>query len=371
MIFSDNLKILGTAFHRYGFELRVVGGAVRDSILRMQPKDIDLCTNATPQEMIAIVEDMGFAYIPTGLQHGTITIVVNGDQFEVTTLRIDTETDGRHAVVEYTRDFEADAARRDLTINAMSMDFEGNIYDYFGGQEDLRNCRMRFVGDADARVKEDYLRILRYFRFAARFGGLDIDQVKAITTRENLGGLQKISVERYWLEMQKLVMMPNASEALDCMYYTGVLSAIGLVKPCMQFTDGMTPITALSTMVANTDEFVTRWKLSSDESKLLRFLNDKTLSVYFEEDVEDLLMDGVPRDWVVAKAQRDWVMASGNMVTYAKTWDVPTFPVTGQDLLDKGFATGKALGEELTKMRKRWKQSVFEQNPLTKDDLLF
>jgi len=336
----------------------------------MEPKDIDLCTNATPQEMIDLVQDMGFAYIPTGLQHGTITIVVNGDQFEVTTLRIDTETDGRHAVVAYTRDFEDDAARRDLTINAMSMDFDGKIYDYFGGQEDLRNFRMRFVGDANARVKEDYLRILRYFRFAARFGGLDIDQVKSITTRENLEGLKKISVERYWLEMQKLVMMPGASEVLDCMYYTGVLSAIGLVRPCMQFTDGMTSITALSTMISNTDEFLSMWKLSSDEAKLVRFLNDKTRSVYFEGDVEDLLMDGLPRAWVVAKAQRDWVLASGDMAAYAQTWDVPTFPVTGQDLLDKGFTPGKSLGEELTKLRKRWKYSVFEQNPLTKNDLL-
>lgn len=369
---TPSLTKLMQKFDLAGFEIRIVGGAVRDKLLGIEPKDIDLCTDATPDEMQDIAKINGFSFIPTGIAHGTATIVVDGDVFEVTTLRVDVDTDGRHAEVEFTRDFEADAARRDLTINAMSMDAKGNIYDYFGGRDDLANCRMRFVGDADARVKEDYLRILRFFRFMARFGGMDesLDQVSAICTPENLVGLQKISVERYWLEMQKLVVMPGAVEVLDCMYYNGVLKAIGLARPDMVIDpQNMAPVTALSTMVRDVDAFLDQWKLSSEEANMLRFLKGPR-TVYFEEDVEDLLMDNVSRDWVVAKAQLDWVLASGDMAAYAKTWEAPKFPVTGQDLLDRGFKQGVELGLALKDMREQWKQSVFRQSEVSREDLL-
>jgi tRNA nucleotidyltransferase/poly(A) polymerase len=228
--------------------------------------------------MINICKIMDFGYIPTGLHHGTITIVVAGEQFEVTTLRVDTETDGRHAVVSYTRSFELDAARRDLTINAMSMDFKGNVYDYFGGKADLEAKRIRFVGNADARVKEDYLRILRYFRFMARFGNIDqcLDEVGVICSKWNLGGLKGISVERYWLEMQKLVTSPYADAVLDCMYYHGVLKTLGLNMRRVT-TANTSPIGALSTMVdeTNIDDFLSTWKLSGDETKQLSLLVDK------------------------------------------------------------------------------------------------
>jgi len=364
MIFSENLKILGTAFRQYGFEIRVVGGAVRDSILKMEPKDIDLCVNATPQEMIEIVEDMDFSYIPTGLQHGTITIVVNGEQFEVTTLRIDTETDGRHAVIAYTRDFEADAARRDLTINAMSMDFDGKIYDYFGGQEDLLNYQVRFVGDADARVKEDYLRILRYFRFMARFGNINqcLDEVKDICTKENLDGLKTVSVERYWLEMQKLVTSLYANEVLDCMYYHGVLKALGLGKR-RHCTIKQSAVGALGTMlsVGTLDSFLFKWKLSADEAKHLRWIVE---NCYKRWDWREQLVDGVPRQWVL---DLSWIERDQFMPVRVANWEIPVFPVTGQDLLDRGMKQGRELGDALKNLRDEWKKSDFT---LTKNDLL-
>lgn len=364
-MYSENLQKLARAFKLHGYEIRIVGGAVRDMLLKQEPKDIDLCTNATPAEMIAIIEDMGFAYIPTGLQHGTITIVVNGEQFEVTTLRIDTETDGRHAEVEFTRSFELDAARRDLTINAMSMDFDGNIYDYFGGQEDLKTYRVRFVGDADARVKEDYLRILRYFRFMARFGNIDqcLEEVAVICTRENLEGLKGISVERYWLEMQKLVISLYANEVLDCMYYHGVLKTLGLNKrnAC---TIKLSAVGALSTMVNvdTVDSFLSMWKLSNDESKQLRWLVDNKYKQY---DWQEQLVDGVPRQWVMDMCLINYE----DLFLWNKTrfWDVPTFPVTGQDLLDRGMKPGVELGNTLRALRQAWKDSRFQ---LSKEDLL-
>lgn len=367
---TPSLTKLMRKFDMAGFQIRIVGGAVRDKLLGITPKDIDLCTDATPEEMRDIATINKFTYVPTGIAHGTVTLVVDGEPFEVTTLRVDVDTDGRHADVEFTRDFEVDAARRDLTINAMSMDVDGNIYDYFGGRDDLANCRMRFVGDADARVKEDYLRILRFFRFMARFGGLDesLDEISTVTAPDNLVGLQKISVERYWLEMQKLVVMPGANEVLECMYYTGVLKAIGLTKPSM-YVNNMDSVTALSTMVTDVESFLAKWKMSTEEANKLRFLKSNRF-VHFEEDVEDLLMDGVSRDWVVSKARLDWVLASGDMAAYAETWETPKFPVTGQDLLDRGFKQGVELGAKLKDLREQWKQSVFRQTELTRDDLL-
>lgn len=364
-MYSENLQKLARAFKLHGYEIRIVGGAVRDMLLKQEPKDIDLCTNATPTEMIAITEDMGFAYIPTGLQHGTITIVVGGEQFEVTTLRIDTETDGRHAEVEYTRSFELDAARRDLTINAMSMDFNGKVYDYFGGREDLETYRVRFVGDPDDRVKEDYLRILRYFRFMARFGNIDqcIDEIKVITSKENLEGLKGISVERYWLEMQKLVTSLYANEVLDCMYYHGVLQTLGLGKR-KECTIKLSSVGALSTMVDKNsiDDFLSSWKLSNDESKHLRWLIDNK---YERWEWREFLVDGVPREWVMDMCLINWGdLSLHNMIRF---WDIPTFPVTGQDLLDRGMKPGVELGNTLRSLRQEWKQSNFR---MTKEGLL-
>lgn len=364
-MYSENLQKLAKAFKLHGYEIRIVGGAVRDMLLKQEPKDIDLCTNATPSEMIEITQDMGFAYIPTGLQHGTITIIVDGEQFEVTTLRIDTETDGRHAEVEFTRSFELDAERRDLTINAMSMDFDGNVYDYFGGREDLANCRMRFVGDADARVKEDYLRILRFFRFMARFGNIDkcLDEVNEICIKENLEGLKTISVERYWLEMQKLVTSRYADEVLDCMYYHGVLTTLGL-KPHKFSTFNVSSVGGLSTMVCadNLDSFLETWKLSNDESKQMRWLIDNRYKSFIWKE---WLVDGVPRQWVLDIALLNWgSVSSWDEIRY---WKIPTFPVTGQDLLDRGMKPGVELGNTLRSMRQEWKDSNFR---MTKEDLL-
>lgn len=145
--------------------MRLVGGVVRDLLLGNDPKDIDLATECTPQGMIQIFERAGLRYIPTGLQHGTVTVNINHINYEITTLRIDHVTDGRHALVQFTSDWMKDAERRDLTINAMSLSFDGTLFDYFNGRKDLEERKVRFVGNARERITEDYLRILRYFRY--------------------------------------------------------------------------------------------------------------------------------------------------------------------------------------------------------------
>lgn len=162
---SAELLRLEQLFSSNGYTLRVVGGAVRDLLLNRPPKDIDLATDCTPDEMVKLFEAAGMRYIPTGLQHGTITVHTCEGDYEITTLRVDRVTDGRHAVVDFTKDWEVDASRRDLTINAMSLSLDGSLFDYYNGQTHIAEQKIEFVDDAKKRIEEDYLRILRYFRY--------------------------------------------------------------------------------------------------------------------------------------------------------------------------------------------------------------
>ena len=157
---TSELENLDKIFKKSGYEIRIVGGAVRDILLKKDPKDIDLATDATPKEMMDLLGKAGIKHIPTGIEHGTITAVLNNEPFEITTLRADVDTDGRRATVQYVTSWEEDAKRRDLTYNAMSMDLDGKIYDYFGGMDDLQNKVSKFVGDPEERIKEDYLCLL-------------------------------------------------------------------------------------------------------------------------------------------------------------------------------------------------------------------
>lgn len=166
---TSELLRLEHMFSSNGYTLRLVGGAVRDLLLGRDPKDIDLATDCGPEDMVKLMEAEGVRYIPTGLQHGTITVNTSEGTYEITTLRVDRQTDGRHATVDFTSDWRIDANRRDLTINAMSLGLDGSLYDYFNGQQHLAERRVEFVGDAKLRIREDYLRILRYFRCANSF----------------------------------------------------------------------------------------------------------------------------------------------------------------------------------------------------------
>ncbi len=200
-----------------GPQARFVGGCVRDALTGHAPNDLDLATSDAPETVMAKLVAAGFKAVPTGIAHGTVTAVVRGRTFEITTLRRDVETDGRHATVEFTDDWPADAARRDFTLNAMSMDAAGGVFDYFGGRADLAQRRVRFVGDAAARIAEDYLRALRFFRFQARFGG-DVPDAQALAAcKAAAPQLTKLSAERVRSELFRLIEGPNASAMLRSM----------------------------------------------------------------------------------------------------------------------------------------------------------
>lgn len=362
---------LNAAFAAGGFEIRLVGGAVRDILLDETPKDFDFATDATPAEMREVAGKAGFGCIATGEQHGTMTIVVDGEPFEVTTLRIDVETDGRRAEVEFTRCFEEDAARRDLTFNAMSMCFDGKLYDYFDGQKDLRERKVRFVGVARQRVEEDYLRILRYFRFAARFrANADRDALEMLFDPAIHEGLRKISVERYWLEMGKLFMAPDAPRILLLMEGLNVLKTIGLPGDvnAHRLMNADDPASKLATFMPpdftakDAEAWCRDWKLSTDVIDKVAFLVKMRDFWVSEHMVEDLLVDGTPRDYVVS-----WVKTMGHDPEWAETFVPPVFPVNGQDLMGQGMKPGPDMGRKLKDLREAWKRSRFQ---LTKEELL-
>ncbi|KRE16124.1 hypothetical protein ASE66_10195 [Bosea sp. Root483D1] len=221
-----DVAALLAALNRDGEAARVVGGAVRNALLGEPVADIDIATTCLPAETMRRARAAGFKAVPTGVEHGTVTVVINGAPFEVTTLRRDVETDGRHAVVAFGRDFREDALRRDFTINALGLDAAGVLHDYADGLADLEARRVRFIGAAKDRIAEDYLRILRFFRFHARYGVGEPDRTALEACIAGRGGLDGLSRERVWAELRKLLVAPRAAETLQAMAGAGLLMPV-------------------------------------------------------------------------------------------------------------------------------------------------
>lgn len=223
---SKPLQALFKALNRDGGEARVVGGAVRNTLLGTKVSDVDLATTHLPQDTVRLATEAGFKPVPTGIEHGTITVVVQGHPFEVTTLRQDVETNGRHAKVAFGTDWKVDAERRDFTINALYVTADGTIIDHVGGLADIESRTLRFIGDAEQRIREDYLRILRFFRFFAWYGSgrPEADGLRASARLKD--GLSQLSAERVWSELKKLLSAPDPSRALLWMRQAGVLNLI-------------------------------------------------------------------------------------------------------------------------------------------------
>lgn len=221
----DLSRLLAT-LDRDGEETRIVGGAVRNALIRHSVTEVDLATTALPAVTTERARRAGFKPIPTGIEHGTVTVVVDGEPFEVTTLREDVETDGRHATVRFGRDFDADARRRDFTVNALSLGRDGRIHDATGGLEDLAARRLRFIGEARQRIREDYLRTLRFFRFHAEYarGPIDPDGFDAAIRERH--GLDHLSRERVRAELVKLIAAPRAAETLGLLAESGLLARV-------------------------------------------------------------------------------------------------------------------------------------------------
>ena len=363
-IITPAIRKLDKVFKDNQHEVRIVVGAVRDIALGKTPKDIDFATDATPTEMMTLLDKAGIKHKPTGLEHGTLTAIIDKEPYEITTLRADKETDGRKADVEFVRSWEEDAKRRDLTYNAMSMDIDGKIYDYNGGMDDLQDKVSKFVGDPAERIREDYLRILRYFRFQAKLDSPKWDEntIKAIS--DNAGGLRQISVERVWQEMSKLLISTNAQEALTWMVKTGVAKVIGLdnINPA-NVVNSAGPIIALAKLLDSSD-IASEWKMSNEEKNMLDFLIMHKNDNIDIKKAQDLVVKGIDKAHLLAWANmHDKKDVYNAMVKF----EAPEFPVNGKDLLAMGYRAGPQLGKMLNDLQDKWMKSGYK---LDKEELL-
>jgi tRNA nucleotidyltransferase/poly(A) polymerase len=372
-------------FYHIGHPVRFVGGCVRDAIAGQPIKDIDLATPALPEDVMHVAEGLGYRVIPTGLQHGTVTVVMDGEPYEITTLRADVETDGRHATVKFVTDFETDAARRDFTFNAMSADLDGNVFDYFGGIVDLLKNRVTFVGDLNARITEDYLRILRFYRFQTRYGGKEADGLEQLIGL-HADGLTKISGERVWSEMARIISAPNAFNAIWSMSRTGILDVIGLetrseghYQIALQNNPKFPIKPALMLGILAKDQeavaaVADRWRISTEDRQ----------AAMLACDVYSLIMDA-KRD--INPDVRNWhywtnkailgsdlediksVLRQAGFASVAEAMPatLPEFPLKGRDLMEVGIQPGKEMGAMLGRLKETWMDS---QYTLSKEDLL-
>ena len=369
---------------------RVVGGAIRNTILGQPVSDIDIATTCPPAVTVARATAAGFKTVPTGIEHGTVTVIANRRPFEVTTLRRDVETNGRHAVVAFGRDWQADAERRDFTINALYCEADGTVVDLVGGLADIERQTLRFIGDASARIEEDYLRILRFFRFFAWYGAgrPDGDGLRAVTRLK--GGLTKLSAERVWAELRKLLAAPDPSRALLWARQTGVLTLIlpeserwgidgihGLMAAEQLYGWPADPLLRLECIVppdpARLAELSTRLKLSNvDRDRLKAFAEADPVSPEGSEAAFRLklyfadrggLLDRLRLQLAVSAAKgldaAGATAALARLVKTAESFDPPSFPVTGADLQDLGMKPGKEFGAVLQELKLAWVESGF------------
>ena len=372
------LTRLLSVLDRNGEEARVIGGAVRNALLGEPIGDVDVATTALPAEVTHRASAAGFKPIPTGIEHGTITVVVSGQPFEVTTLREDIETFGRKANVSFGRDWKADAERRDFTMNALSLSADGRVHDYVDGIKDLRGRRVRFIGDPAKRIAEDYLRILRFFRFHAAYGhgALDAQGFHAcIVARE---GLEQLSRERVRMELLKLVVAPHAVATLATMTEAGILvSVLGGVPHLASFanltklehTAGVAaePVRRLGALAVMTiedaDRLMQRLRLTNAEHARLNSIGDRWWRVSPTGDHEErALLYRLGPERFADRALIAWSRSPANaaddawsaLATLPSRWVVPVFPLRAVDFMKRGVAKGPGLGAALDAAENAW-----------------
>lgn len=359
-------------------EARVVGGAVRNALLGEPIGEVDVATTAVPDEVVRRVTAAGFKAVPTGIEHGTVTVVIDGRPFEVTTLRQDVETYGRHAKVAFGRDWKADAERRDFTMNALSANAGGSVFDYVGGIADLDARRVRFIGDAGRRIAEDYLRILRFFRFHAAYGQGALDAEGLAACIAGRAGLDQLSRERVRMELIKLLVAPHVVPALATM------SEAGLLVPVL---GGVPDLASLANMTK------LEHALGADNDPVRRL---GALAVRITEDAERLWqrlrLANVEHERLASMGEAWWHIDPGNakdgrallyrlgpvrftdrvmlawsrspagvadaawreLATLPARWTAPLFPLKAADFIKRGVEQGPALGAALRAAEEAW-----------------
>ncbi len=374
-----------------GEEARVVGGAVRNALLDVPVGEVDLATTAVPEEVVRRVEAAGFKAVPTGIDHGTVTVVIEGTPLEVTTLRRDVETDGRHAKVAFGRDWKSDAERRDFTMNALSASRDGRVYDYVGGLADLERRQVRFIGDAKKRIAEDYLRILRFFRFHAAYGAGELDGDGLHACIEGRSGLQQLSRERVRMEFIKLLVAPRAEPVLQAMADAGfLLIALNCVPNVVHFArmtgvetsaglpaDAMRRLAALTvTIMEDAERLSEKLRLSNAESARLISMVECWRTLANDSDGRELLYRrGMERfsDCVLLAWTRSGAVAGDAkwkaLAALPQRWTAPQFPLKAADLMGRGVVKGPKLGAALSQAERAWIAAGFPAERAALDDI--
>lgn len=387
---------LMAAFTVAGVEARFIGGCVRDAILKRPVKDIDIATPEPPERVIKILEDARIRVIPTGLSHGTVTAVINHMHFEITTLRIDVETDGRRARVAFTDDWTKDAARRDFTINTLSCDMDGNVYDPYDGLEDLGKGYIRFVGHAQTRIEEDVLRLLRFFRFLAEYGRYPINRDALEACRVMAPRLPTLSGERVRGELFRILTAPNPADTISKMRAERVLQYLlpeagdvgrlrmvaWLVERAVKlnevYVDPVRHLAALLRPDLETDAVIAiaeRLKFSTVERKHLlgmcaalpvisADMHDTALRQACQAIGGSLVVDRALLAWagelaLEARLPKTRTGAWERLIETARTWTPLVFPLRGRDVQALGINYGPRIGELLKAVEAWWFDNDF------------
>lgn len=373
---------LRDAFVRHDRDIRLVGGAVRCILSGQQPDDIDLCTDATPDEQQAIYQAENFRHFPTGVKHGTWTVMLEDRTVvEITSLRTENQTDGREIVMAWTRDWHDDLSRRDLTVNAIAMAFDGEIIDPFNGKTDLDQGIVRFVGDPALRIREDHLRILRFFRFHAQIAGdRDYDPTMIEVIKAHLAGLYGIARERVWSEIAKISVGRHGIWTLGNIVTLGVAPYIDLPSRSIadtrlrsqEYQSASDPASIMaaylgSANAVNVQAIVWRW--STEERHQAAFIAD-VLAEHADlslAEAQKLAARGVFKHWIVEALR---LLDRADDADVLQHWHVPDFPVFGRDLLAAGVTEGQEIGNLLRSLRKVWEESEYRLNRQALVDLL-
>jgi poly(A) polymerase len=360
---AELIAILGAG------QVRYVGGAVRDTLLGLEVKDIDLATVLVPAEVVARLKTAGIRTVPTGIEHGTVTALLTEGPIEITTLRHDVSTDGRRATVAFAQDWQEDAARRDFTINALYADpATGEIFDYFSGLEDLTARRVRFIGDARQRIREDHLRILRYFRFQARFGSQPPDLESENSCSELSATLKGLSRERIGMEMLSLLALANPAPTVARMAELGVLAVVlpeasveplaALVAEEERQAIAPDPIRRLAALLpadkARAVQVAARFRLSGVQKKRLACAAERDLG---QTERPRALAYRLGMDQAL-----DRLLLMGTNIAPLIGWTIPRFPLKGGAIVARGIKAGPQVAQILHAVEEHWLAEDFPED---------
>lgn len=366
-------RVVMAALNAEGGRGRFVGGAVRDALLGRAVTDVDLATDLKPDAVAKRLRAAGVTVVPTGLKHGTVTAVTGGRHFEITTLRVDVETFGRHATVAFGTDWRADAERRDFTMNALYLDADGTLYDPTGGRPDLDSGHVRFVGDPATRIAEDYLRVLRFFRFQAHLGRVPPDTAALAACRDAATKLATLSAERIRAELMKLLAAPEPTATARLMVELDILATIVPEATRLHRLDGMVaaeralgeppdPLRRLAALLDTHDALAiaSRLRLSKVEAARLADLLDPVPLPRPDMPVADIHIEiyrgGAMRfiDRALLAAAEADATAFAPPIAAARAFQVPKLPIAGRDLVALGVPKGPRVGQLLRELERVW-----------------